>query len=95
MVFIPFISFIYVYVLIFLYREDRHAPPNKKAKQKEEEDDEDLNDANYDEVRGIVNAENGSSVLSLKVILHPITLRFYFHFIYLQYRGDQLSPRPA
>ncbi|PVD31927.1 hypothetical protein C0Q70_07353 [Pomacea canaliculata] len=32
--------------------EDRHAPPNKKAKQKEEEDDEDLNDANYDEFSG-------------------------------------------
>lgn len=30
--------------------DDRHAPPNKR-KKKDEDDDEDLNDANYDEVR--------------------------------------------
>lgn len=30
--------------------DDRHAPPNKR-KKKEDDDDEDLNDANYDEVK--------------------------------------------
>lgn len=30
--------------------DDRHAPPNKR-KKKDDDDDEDLNDANYDEVR--------------------------------------------
>lgn len=35
--------------------DDRHAPPIKRNKKKEEEeleDEEDLNDSNYDEVRG-------------------------------------------
>lgn len=36
------------------YRDDRHAPPTKRAKKKEEEeeDEEDLNDSNYDEFSG-------------------------------------------
>lgn len=35
-------------------RDDRHAPPTKRAKKKEEEeeDEEDLNDSNYDEFSG-------------------------------------------
>lgn len=43
------------YVITYsVYRDDRHAPPTKRAKKKEEEeeDEEDLNDSNYDEFSG-------------------------------------------
>ena len=33
------------------YREDRHAPPGKRHKGKDEDEEEDLNDANFDEVK--------------------------------------------
>lgn len=44
-----------LYVVLYSkFRDDRHAPPTKRAKKKEEEeeDEEDLNDSNYDEFSG-------------------------------------------
>lgn len=50
--------------------DDRHAPPNKR-KKKEDDDDEDLNDANYDEVK--------NNIFVLKVEYHVIIyLLFYY-----------------
>ena len=46
-------------------RDDRHGPP-KKSKQ-DDEDEEDLNDANYDEVR---YRKSGS-------FIHPLIQRFH------------------
>lgn len=45
---------VYIIVSYSEYRDDRHAPPTKRAKKKEEEeeDEEDLNDSNYDEFSG-------------------------------------------
>lgn len=34
------------------FSDDRHAPPIKKKRDNDDDDEEDLNDANFDEVKG-------------------------------------------
>lgn len=37
---------------VICFSDDRHAPPIKKKRDNDDDDEEDLNDANFDEVKG-------------------------------------------
>ena len=61
--------------MCYFTREDRYASLNKKPRQKDEDEEEDLNDANYDEVRvvrryrGVSNMHVGKVCNAIKVHL--------------------------